>query len=141
MKRHEIVQAARDYIGTPWIHEGRSDGGLDCVGLIQMVCDKFNIYYEDLKGYSAAPNGHMFLNHLTKYLTVNKNCDYQDGSIGLFRQNRFPCHIGIFATNEFGQRTLIHASLSARKVEEATYTEGSGLSIVLAMEFPGVENG
>jgi len=140
MLRSEIVAVAREYLGVRWSHEGRTRGGLDCVGLIQMVGARFGVPYTDMVGYDASPDGHMFLNHLRDHLTVNQRGMYFDGTIGLFRQNRFPCHVGIFASRG-EERTLIHSSVAARCVVETTYDSTDTLKLVLAMEYPGVEDG
>lgn len=140
MLRSEIVTAARSYIGASWAHEGRTRGGLDCIGLIQVVGGSFGVPYTDMTGYDAAPDGHLFLGHLKKHLTINQGGVYFDGTIGLFRQNRYPCHVGIFATLN-GQRSLIHAALSARRVTETRFIPDGDLRLVLAMEYPGVEDG
>jgi cell wall-associated NlpC family hydrolase len=34
MTAQAFVSAARGFLGVPWVHQGRSDKGMDCVGLI-----------------------------------------------------------------------------------------------------------
>lgn len=34
MSAEAFVTAARGFIGAPWVHQGRSERGMDCVGLI-----------------------------------------------------------------------------------------------------------
>ncbi|TGP28196.1 peptidoglycan endopeptidase [Mesorhizobium sp. M2D.F.Ca.ET.232.01.1.1] len=34
MRAEAFVAAARGFIGVPWVHQGRSERGVDCVGLI-----------------------------------------------------------------------------------------------------------
>ena len=141
MKRSEIVQYARSFIGVPNYREGRTRGGLDCIGLIQVVGSHFGIQYEDKFGYSDIPVNHEFLSHLMKYLTVNKNAAIHDGTIGLFRQNRYPCHVGIFASNDRGDRTIIHSSIPAKKVVERLYVNGSPMHLSMTLEYPGITDG
>lgn len=138
MQRSLIVPYARTLIGIPWAHEGRTDGGMDCIGFVQNVGAHFGVPFEDLKGYDAAPNGLKFLNHLLKYLTIVPGAVYQDGSIGVFRQYRYPMHVGIFATRD-GRRTLIHSSRTAGGVVEVGFV--SPQNIVMVLDFPGVEDG
>ena len=43
-KRSEIVQAARNFLETPFIHQGRKVGvGVDCVGLPLCVAESFGL--------------------------------------------------------------------------------------------------
>ena len=34
IKRREIVAAARDWVGVPYRHQGRTRNGIDCIGLL-----------------------------------------------------------------------------------------------------------
>ena len=34
IKRREIVDAARNWVGVPYRHQGRTRNGIDCVGLL-----------------------------------------------------------------------------------------------------------
>ncbi|PWJ93517.1 NlpC/P60 family protein [Mesorhizobium loti] len=34
MSAEAFVAAARGFLGVPWVHQGRTDKGMDCVGLI-----------------------------------------------------------------------------------------------------------
>lgn len=36
------VEIARTYLGTKWVHQGRSRKGLDCVGLIRVAFPELN---------------------------------------------------------------------------------------------------
>ena len=33
----QFVAAARSWIGTPWVHQGRARHGVDCIGLVVMA--------------------------------------------------------------------------------------------------------
>lgn len=41
MTREEVVEEARGYLGTPFVHRGRALWGLDCVGLVVAVYSKW----------------------------------------------------------------------------------------------------
>lgn len=34
MSAQAFVAAAREFIGVPWVHQGRTERGMDCVGLV-----------------------------------------------------------------------------------------------------------
>lgn len=58
--RYEIVQTARQYLGTPYHHCGRLKGvGIDCIGLVRCVGQELGLpgSNHDLKGYSRQPDG------------------------------------------------------------------------------------
>lgn len=35
--RAQIVEEARSYLGTKWLHQGRTRDGVDCAGLVACV--------------------------------------------------------------------------------------------------------
>ncbi len=37
MSSEAFVSAARGYLGVPWKHQGRTDKGMDCVGLVVLA--------------------------------------------------------------------------------------------------------
>ncbi|TGT76705.1 MULTISPECIES: NlpC/P60 family protein [unclassified Mesorhizobium] len=43
MTAEAFVAAARGFIGAPWVHQGRSDKGMDCVGLIVLAARSVGI--------------------------------------------------------------------------------------------------
>lgn len=138
MKRNEIVAAARTLIGTPFLHQGRNEFGMDCVGMVQKVGDKFAVPYEDLTGYARAPTNIKFLQHLRKYLNRASISGDRNGMVGVFRQSVYPCHIGIFAVTD-GILTLINSRADRRKVVEEIYSDGD-FYLVELLSFPGLED-
>lgn len=58
--RAEIVTTAREYINTPFFHEGRvkgENGGVDCIGLLTGVAQEHNLTDHDFHGYPRQPDG------------------------------------------------------------------------------------
>lgn len=51
-----FVEAARKYIGVPWIHQGRSKIGIDCVGLIVLSARDCGLDVPMLADYGRSPN-------------------------------------------------------------------------------------
>ena len=45
--RTDIVAAARGWLGVPWRHQGRSRAGVDCVGLVVVVCRSLGLSDHD----------------------------------------------------------------------------------------------
>jgi len=51
-----FVTAARKYIGVPWVHQGRSKVGLDCVGLVVLAARDCGLDVPILADYGRFPN-------------------------------------------------------------------------------------
>jgi len=136
MTRSELVDQARKYVGIPWLHQGRSVAGVDCIGVLLGVSDAFDVYYEDMQGYARTPEGHVFLRQLLKFFPISRSAP-QAGSIGVFRQGSFPCHVGIFGEDNKKHLTLINASIKHRKVVEERFVPESW-NLVYTLNFPGV---
>lgn len=53
----DIVVKAREYLGTPWQHQGRRKGlGVDCAGLIICVAHELGLSEFDVTDYGRTPN-------------------------------------------------------------------------------------
>lgn len=112
----DVIAEARRWIGTRWVHQGRTTAGIDCAGLLVCVLRNLGQEVEDMQGYRRSPDGESFR------ANIYNQTDYQSqpspGAIGLFREAIFPTHTGFFAEQN-GILTLIHAySLAGKVVEE-----------------------
>jgi len=133
----EISAEARSWLGVQWRHQGRNRAGVDCVGLLIQVGAAFGIACEDMKGYAREPHDTTFLHHLRKYLTPAPAGDTSEGTVGIFRQSRFPCHVGIFSEKN-GYVTLINARADHGLVVEELFQDNSNsLHLVECRRFPG----
>lgn len=54
--REEVVAEAKKYLGVPFVHQGRSMNGVDCVGLIVCIANGLNIEVQDLEAYHRTPS-------------------------------------------------------------------------------------
>jgi len=61
LRRRDIVQAARNWIGTPYRHQGRGRAGLDCVGLLVEVANDMGHPVDAPTAYSNQPQGWQLL--------------------------------------------------------------------------------
>lgn len=138
MKREDIVTEAREWQGVPFLHQGRSRSGVDCVGLVQKVGDRFSVHYVDLMGYARAPANLTFLRHLRQFLKPYPIKGIRTGIVGVFRQSRFPCHIGIFSVKD-NVPSLIHSRADRHKVVEEPY-DPEMFHLVELLAFPGLED-
>jgi hypothetical protein len=138
MTRAEIIERARTFVGLPWRHQGRTAAGLDCVGLVIAVGSSFGLPYEDKTGYGRHALSHEFMHHLRRYLVPLPPSAARLATIGVFREARFPCHVGIFSERD-GVETLINSRANRRRVvEEAFATQSDPLQLVEILAFPGM---
>lgn len=108
-----IVNAAKNYIGTPyvWGGESMSEGGMDCSGFV----------YNALKdaGYKV---GRTTAQGYRSYGTSVSKADMQPGDLVFFGKNGNASHIGIYIGN--GQ--MIHSSGGSKNTAS---NPGKGVSV------------
>jgi cell wall-associated NlpC family hydrolase len=136
--RAAVVAEARNWVDVKWRHQGRNANGVDCVGLIVMVCQTLGLSDYDSTNYGRDPDPMKFLPHFTNGGAVRINPkDAKDGDLVIFRQDKFPCHSGILATMH-GARSVIHAHAGRHKVKEELVPDDA--PIVACYHLPGVED-
>jgi cell wall-associated NlpC family hydrolase len=57
--RAQFVEACRSLLGVPWLHQGRSSAGVDCVGLITIPAIELGLLERenDVANYQRGPKG------------------------------------------------------------------------------------
>jgi cell wall-associated NlpC family hydrolase len=136
VNRQDVIDEARSWIGTRWVHQGRARTGIDCAGLLIMVGTALDIPVEDLLGYRRSPDGVTFRQHIFKQTTFEPQP--RPGSIGLFREAKYPTHTGIFATDDTGRLTLIHAYMPHGAVIEEPFIHELPSKLVAVRSFIGL---
>lgn len=135
--RDTIVAEARSWIDVPWHHLGRSQAGIDCVGLVVMVSRALKISDYDLNTYPREPVASRFLDHFLKAgHTQIPILTALPGDLYIFREQRFACHVGFVSARD-GQATIIHAHTRRRKVLEEPLIGEWADKRVAAMRLPG----
>lgn len=137
--RDQIVATARSWLGVRWIHQGRSRAGVDCAGLVIKVAEEIGHPAPDMQGYFNRPNGTEFLKHLRANLAKGDVTNPRDGSIGVFKQGKSPCHCAIFSTKN-GEKTLIHGNARHRKVSEDKFAFEWVDNLIEVLEYHGVSD-
>lgn len=51
-----VVDVARSWVGTPFLHQGRSRAGVDCVGLLVVVAQDLGLPIHDFTRYGRVPH-------------------------------------------------------------------------------------
>jgi cell wall-associated NlpC family hydrolase len=113
----DIVSYARECIGTPFRHQGRTCGlALDCAGVIIHCAKRAGVEHADMQGYARVP----FKNRLQEFLNSQPNlrevsvADMSAGDVILMRITAAPQHLGIYAGNDY----MIHSYEAIGKVAE-----------------------
>lgn len=135
ISRQDIIRVARSCVGTPFVHKGRAKSiGLDCVGLIQVVCTELNLVDYEWFDYRPMPRPGQVVEHFDKcFIRVDK---YEPGDILVFwiRKPTLVMHSGILS-----DRGLIHAYGDVQKVVEHSFSEPWPSQVHCAYKFPGVD--
>lgn len=115
MTRDDIVKAARSYMGVPFLHQGRTRAGLDCIGLVLNVGWELGFLPReyDVQGYSRTPDGRLFAecDRMLKRIPAPVY-----GCVLAMKFDREPQHIGIVGEHQ-GHLTIIHALYPGKATE------------------------
>jgi cell wall-associated NlpC family hydrolase len=136
MRRADIVAAAATYEGTPWLHQGRSRLGLDCVGLLVAVARDLGVPISYCPTHGRLPQGEALLHEIDRY-TMPSVGDL--GSIMVLwvsPRTRSPQHVAIDA----GDGWMIHAAgnRSIMRVVRQRIDDRWRMRLVCRRDFPGV---
>lgn len=137
MIRNDIVNKAREFMGTPFHHQGRLKGvGVDCIGLLTGVAEELGIKLVDNTKYTRNPDGKHFMEQMRKNMSEIPVDEAQIGDVIIFwfdRHTKFPQHAGILT--DIG---IIHTYGDVGKVTENTLTDKWKEQMITAFQFPGV---
>ena len=115
--RHIIVEAARRWLGTPFLHQGRTQGlGVDCAGLLVGVAHELGLSQFENTSYSRSPDG------VTMERTLNAELDripfvaVRPGDVLFFSFFRHAQHLAI--VTQANPLYIIHAHQPNDRVVE-----------------------
>lgn len=122
MKADDILAAAREAIGTPFVHQGRVVGvGLDCAGLAIHVARRLGVDHVDVAGYERVPSGgrlEAVLDDQPGIAVQVVRDEPQAGDLLLMRFASEPQHLAICAG-----KTIIHAYAQVGRVCEHRFAD------------------
>jgi hypothetical protein len=114
----DIVQEARTYIGTRWVHQGRSRQGLDCLGLASLVAKVTRGYTFDVLNYAAQATDETMLELCRQHMLPVPASERRPGDVVIIRYGN-QRHMAIVGDHPIdGEMTLIHASSVFGRVVE-----------------------
>lgn len=90
----QIIATARAYLGTPFLHMGRSTAGIDCAGLVVCVSRDLGLPVKDLPRYGRQPLGGMLDKIVRQSFDVTT--ELSPGTILSMRFAREPQHLAIY---------------------------------------------
>lgn len=137
--RQQIVDEARKWDGTPWRHQGRTERGIDCAGLIVKVAHALELSAFDTVDYQRTAQRQKLLSYLEQELDVQPLTQLRAGDVVAFRDSAYPCHIGLI-TEKHGQLYLLHAYALRKRVIEEPLNEEWRKKWIAGFKFRGLED-
>ena len=134
--RQQIVAAANRYVGTPWRRYGRSEFGVDCVGLLICVAKDLNLCSYDNQSYSKEYKYEDLISNLVK-----AGCNFiprykiDIGDILVMAHNSVGVHAAIYCGME--DNRVIHAHIRDKQVMISSFTKYEKI-VTSQYTFPGV---
>jgi cell wall-associated NlpC family hydrolase len=113
-----LVQTARQYLGVPFRHRGRTFAGLDCAGLLWRSYADHGVILPDIRIYGREPHKNGLEAAVVAAFGVALDRAPEPGDILLMRFEREPHHLGLVGNYAHGGLSLIHAYGTAGKVVE-----------------------
>lgn len=112
--RMQLVEAARQYLGTPFHHQGRVKGvGVDCIGLVACAAKDCGLNAIDDTTYPRRPDGETLQKGLEVSLVKIPTWEADVGDVLIFHMRGIPCHIGMKT-----DKGVIHTYAAMKKVVE-----------------------
>jgi cell wall-associated NlpC family hydrolase len=124
--QQDIITVARRWMGVPFVHQGRSRTGVDCLGLLMMVAEELGLQgrdgalltTHDCCEYGKVPDGVRLQSRLQRVLYPRVGDAVQQADVVLCRIDAMPQHVAIIGNYVYGGLSIIHAYAPARKVVE-----------------------
>lgn len=147
LTRELIVSTAREYLKTPFKHQGRIKGhSCDCVGLPLMVGEELHAIDKtgmpflkyDNANYSGQPLDRHVHEECQRRLVEKPVEEMADGDVITLRVPSVPCHVAIVSSVK-GARYMVHAYAGSGMVVEHILSPKWRARIEGCFSFPGVE--
>lgn len=118
-ERLALIAAARGYLGVRFRHQGRSERGIDCAGLVVVSLQAGGREPNDVEAYGREPLNQGLRGMLVENFgePVPKD-EMRSGDVVLMRFRGEPSHVGIVGDYPYGGVSLIHAFAQVKKVVE-----------------------
>lgn len=113
--RADVLRVARSMIGIPFVHQGRTRQGLDCIGLIVLTASELGYGFEDYTKYEPWPDGETIPRIFGSHAGTVEEGKMQPGDVLTFwtRKRGWINHAAILS--EYG---IIHTMSTVGRVVE-----------------------
>lgn len=101
--RDLVIPTAESYLGIPYKHQGRSEYGVDCVGLLYVVFRDLGVDFAYPRNYQRTPKQNEIF-HFVSNFSEETDCPIK-GDVVLLGNERLLTHAAIF----IDKYTYIHA--------------------------------
>lgn len=109
-QQEEIVASARRFLGARWQHQARSDGAMDCAGLVIKVAKEMGFIDWDIANYERDASQDEMLAVCRAHLIEIHRAELAPGDVVVLRYATN--HIGIVGDYPVpGHLSLIHAQV------------------------------
>lgn len=143
--KREFYERAREYVGTPFRHQGRTPGrALDCVGLPSCVAQSFGLEVKDSADYREYADWTLFVKNFRANgdWIGDKESVAEPGMIVILRDGEarrvHQTHCAVVAERN-GEKTLIHAYKIRGQVVEERFTVAWARRVTAVFNLYGVE--
>lgn len=131
---HDLVTEARTWLGVPFLHQGRTRNGVDCIGYVAAMCAKLGVFAPlDNLPHNYARNPQALLTDAVRML--GKPTTLEVGCLILIKwpTAAHPSHVGIYTGT-----SMIHCYEAVGKVVEHGYSMPWPERTVSLWRIPGV---
>jgi cell wall-associated NlpC family hydrolase len=111
MSAEAFVAAARGFLGVPWVHQGRSERGMDCVGLIVLSMRACGVDVPLTADYGRMQDYRQARRYLEEF--CDRVGSAEVGDIVLFKTTQ-TLHMAIVSEVEDGRPARVIQALGAK---------------------------
>mgnify|MGYP000308850099 CR=1 FL=1 len=117
-QQRDTVATARSYLGTRWLHQGRTREGIDCIGLVIEVAKHVKGWTYDITDYARQATDETMLNLCHHHLEAKGLHEVQPGDVLImaFDHQRHAAIVGDYPAPH--EVSIIHAYATSRAVVE-----------------------
>jgi cell wall-associated NlpC family hydrolase len=114
-----VLAEARALLGTPWRHLGRSETGIDCIGLVLVAAARVGIVLPDPAPYTREPSGQTLRQGMASVLDHVPLAEVEPGDVLVMNLGLYAGHVGLYAVHPtYGAPAVVHAYLPRKRVVE-----------------------
>ncbi|MEE9367048.1 MAG: NlpC/P60 family protein [Dehalococcoidales bacterium] len=128
----ELIEEARTWIDVRFRHQGRTRGGVDCVGILGNCANARGMTFELPTDYTMQVDPKRLIAYLRQRLTEIPVSRMVPGDILLIRYAGRSTHLALRT-----DKGILHASTEFKKVVEHSYEEKWRRRTIAAFRLPG----